>query len=112
MTRKDRNSPPPLAVALRYDGSSAPVVTAKGQGFVAEEILRLAREHEIPIRDEPDLVRVLSKIRLGDEIPRSLYVAVAQVIAFAYALKGKSPQAESTHKTAGDRGELRLNAPD
>lgn len=112
MSTKKGTPPPPLAVALRYDGSRAPVVTAKGEGFVAEEILRLAHEHEIPIRDEPDLVRVLSKVRLGDEIPRSLYVAVAQVIAFAYALKGKTPETASNSEHAGSHSEPRLNAPD
>jgi len=112
MSSKDSGRNPPLAVALRYDGTRAPVVTAKGEGFVAEEILRLAREHDIPIRDEPDLVRVLSKVRLGEEIPRSLYVAVAQVIAFAYALKGKAPAAASEPNAAGDPGQRRLNATD
>lgn len=109
MSTKSDNRGRPLAVALRYDGTSAPVVTAKGEGFVAEEILRLAQEHDIPVRDEPDLVRLLAQVRLGEEIPRSLYVAVAQVIAFAYMLKGKAPPAQDAGEAA-DRP--RLSAPE
>jgi flagellar biosynthesis protein len=78
-----------IAVALRYDGSGAPRVTAKGRGPVAEEILKRAREHDVPISDNPDLVQLLAQVQLGDEIPEALYVACAQVIAFAFHLRGK-----------------------
>jgi len=77
-------------VALRYDGDSAPRVTAKGKGFIAEEILAIAREHDIPLYEDPELVSLLSQLELGDEIPRSLYMAVAEVIAFAYSISGKT----------------------
>ncbi len=78
-----------IAVALHYDETSAPRVTAKGKGQIAEEILRLAEEHAIPIKEEPELVELLATIELGDQIPEALYVAVAEVIAFAYTLKDK-----------------------
>lgn len=81
----------PLAVALRYDGAGAPRVTAKGRAEVAERIVALAREHGVPLRDDPELAAVLSRIPLGDEIPEALYRAVAEVIAFAYLLSGKWP---------------------
>ena len=81
----------PLAVALRYDGAGAPRVTAKGRAEVAERIVALAREHGVPLRDEPELAAVLSRIPLGDEIPEALYRAVAEVIAFAYLLSGRWP---------------------
>ncbi len=77
-------------VALHYDGDSAPRVTAKGQADIAEKILALAKQHDIPIREEPELINVLASIKLGEEIPRELYVAVAEIIAFAYMLKGKT----------------------
>jgi len=80
---------PATAIALRYDGSGAPRVTAKGRGEVAERILALAREHGIPLREDADLARLLARIELGDEVPRELYRAVAEVIAFAYRLAGK-----------------------
>ena len=83
---------PTLAVALQYDGESAPKVTAKGAGDVAEQILAIAREHDVPLQDNPELVKLLSKIELGDQIPEALYLAVAEVIAFAYMLKGKVPK--------------------
>ena len=77
------------AVALRYDGHGAPRITAKGRGLTAERILALAAEHGIPLREDPDLVVLLSQMDLGGEIPATLYLAVAEVIAFAYKLSGK-----------------------
>ncbi len=80
-----------IAVALRYDGTSAPKVTAKGKGYVADEIIRLAKQHDIPLQDKPELVQILSKVDIGEEIPEALYRAVAEVIAFAYMIKGTRP---------------------
>jgi len=76
-------------VALVYDGENAPTVTAKGSGHVAEEILKIANENNIPLHEDAELVQLLSQLSLGDEIPRALYVTVAQVIAFAYIISGK-----------------------
>ncbi|PIE61246.1 MAG: flagellar biosynthesis protein FlhB [Desulfobacterales bacterium] len=75
------------AVALRYDTlkDDAPKVTAKGKGRVAESIIELAKEHGIPIKDDPDLVEVLSAIDIDQEIPSELYVAVAELLAFVYS---------------------------
>lgn len=84
-------NPPDIAVALTYDGTKAPRVTAKGRGQTAEKIIDLAKEHNIPLHTDVMLVNVLSKISLGDEIPRELYLAIAEVIAFAYLLSGKRP---------------------
>ena len=78
------------AVALQYDGLGAPRVTAKGRGDVAEEIVRIAREHDIPIQESRALTELLSTIDLGDEIPPELYLAVAEVLSFAYSLSGKT----------------------
>jgi len=83
---------PKTAVALAYDGIAAPILSAKGAGDIAEEIIALAKEHDIPIRAEPDLVNLLAKLKLGEEIPKELYIAVAEIIAFAYMLKGKLPK--------------------
>ncbi len=82
-------NPPDVAVALKYDGTSAPRVVAKGRRETAGRIIALAEEHDVPLHHDPDLVRVLSHVPLGDEIPRELYLAVAEVIAFAYWLSGK-----------------------
>lgn len=82
-------APKPQAVALHYDGRGAPRITAKGQGLIAEQILALAREHGVPIKEDLQLVGVLAQIDLGEQIPPALYVAVAQVLAFAYMLSGR-----------------------
>lgn len=82
---------PKKAVALSYDGITAPILSAKGAGELAEEIIALAKEHDVPIREEPDLVNLLARLKLDEEIPRELYVAVAETIAFAYMIKGKVP---------------------
>ena len=81
----------PVAVALRYDGTGAPRVTAKGHAEVAERIVALAREHGVTLHEEAALAAVLARIPLGDEIPEALYRAVAEVIAFAYLLSGRWP---------------------
>jgi flagellar biosynthesis protein len=79
----------PLAVALHYSGKGAPRVVAKGGGHVAERIIEKAREHNVPLEEDPALASVLAKVDLGREIPRELYVAVANVLAFAWMLAGK-----------------------
>jgi len=79
-----------VAVALKYDGSSAPKVTASGKGLTAEKILEIAEEHNIPLQSNPELAEILAQVPLGDEIPQELYAAVAEVIAFAYYLSDKS----------------------
>lgn len=88
---KDVINPPDIAIALNYDGKRAPKVTAKGQGLIAGQIIERAQEHNIPLHSDAAMVKVLSRLSLGDEIPRELYVAVAEVIAFIYLLSGKQP---------------------
>jgi len=79
------------AVALQYDGENAPIVTASGEGDIAEEIVRIAREHGIPLREDMMLAALLSELELGEEIPPLLYRVVAEVIAYAYLISGKVP---------------------
>lgn len=83
------------AVALRYkpDQDQAPKVTAKGAGVVAEKIIELARKHGIPVKDDPDLVEVLSQLDLEAEIPPGVYVVVAELLAFAYSMNRKNKPA-------------------
>lgn len=85
------------AVALYYDGKNAPHISAKGTGAVAEQIMEIAREHGVPLCDNPSLVDLLVTLELGDEIPENLYIAVAYIIAFAYQLEGKTPENEQPH---------------
>ena len=85
------NDAPTKAVALTYDGTCAPIVSASGESALAEEILRIAREHEVPIYENADLVDILARLEVGSEIPELLYRAIAEIIAFVYMLKGKTP---------------------
>lgn len=74
------------AVAMSYDKNSenSPKITAKGSGFVAENILEKAREHDIPIQQDASLVELLGKLNINENIPEDLYQAVAEVFAFIY----------------------------
>ena len=85
----------PRAIALRYErgaGSpaSAPEVVAKGRGEVATRILDLAHEHGVPVREDADLVELLSHCQMGDEIPVDVYGAVAQLLTWLYRLDVES----------------------
>ncbi len=82
----------PIAVALEYNGETAPVVSAHGLGEVAQRIIRIAQEHGVPLQQDDELVEILAQLNLGEEIPEPLYVVVAEVIAFAYILTGKFPK--------------------
>jgi flagellar biosynthesis protein FlhB len=85
-------NPTHFAVALEWDEikMDAPVVTAKGADLLAKRIRDIAREHGVPIMENPPLARTLyDKVELDQPIPPNLYAAVAQVIAFVYKLKRK-----------------------
>lgn len=75
------------AVALFYDGEQAPVVTAKGDGLTADEIIAMALEHEVPLCENAPLAELLCQLELGEAIPENLYIAIAHIIAFAYSLQ-------------------------
>jgi len=79
------------AVSLRYDNrvNKSPVVTAKGRGLLADKIISLAKENNVPIKEDPDLVHLLSKVDLNREIPASLYQVVAELLSFVYKLNGE-----------------------
>ena len=82
----------PKAIALQYDKINAPKLTAKGNAELADEIIRLAEQHGIPLYENSELVNILSKLDLGEEIPEVLYRVIAEIIAFAYHLQGKKPR--------------------
>ncbi|MEX5342763.1 EscU/YscU/HrcU family type III secretion system export apparatus switch protein [Pseudomonas sp. I2] len=82
---------PRQAIALSYDGQEAPTLSAKGEDELAEAILAIAREHEVPIYENAELVRLLARLELGEHIPEALYLTIAEIIAFAWQLRGKVP---------------------
>ncbi len=81
-----------MAVALKYDGERAPEVTASGQGVLAGEIIRLARDYGVPLYENPELVQILARLDLGEEIPDTLYRIIAEILAFAFHLQGRVPE--------------------
>jgi flagellar biosynthesis protein len=88
-----RNAPDrQAAAALHYDplGDAPPEVVATGRGMAAEEIVRLAREFDIPIHQDAFLVEALARLDLGSVIPRELYAVVAEVLAFVYAVDAEA----------------------
>lgn len=84
-----QEKPPPQtvkAVALQYDKdkAAAPKLTAKGKGQLAERIIELAREHDIPIQSDADLLAILDRVEVGAEIPLEVYAVVAEIFAYIY----------------------------
>ncbi|HEB49838.1 MAG TPA: flagellar biosynthesis protein FlhB [Desulfobulbus sp.] len=79
------------AIALTYDEKrgSAPQVVASGTGLIAEKIIETAREAGVFIREDPDLVELLAKVPVGEEIPAELYQTIAEILAFVYSVNEK-----------------------
>ncbi|MGB9498913.1 MAG: flagellar biosynthesis protein FlhB [Dissulfuribacterales bacterium] len=85
-------NPTHLAVALLYDKekSEAPVMVAKGAGVIAENIKKVARQHQVPVVENKPLARLMFKlVKVNETIPADLYQSVAEVLAYVYRLKGK-----------------------
>jgi len=83
-------NPTHYAVALRYDARtmSAPVVVAKGEGFIAARIKEIAKEHNVAIVENKPLAQALYRtVEIGEVIPAKLFQAVAEVLAFVYRLR-------------------------
>ncbi|MED1441728.1 EscU/YscU/HrcU family type III secretion system export apparatus switch protein [Aeribacillus composti] len=76
------------AVALSYNDEkdAAPKVSAKGKGYVAEKIIEKARENNVPIQEDPSLIKLLSEVEINEQIPEELYEVVAELLSFIYRL--------------------------
>lgn len=85
------------AVALKYDKKSnpAPYIVAKGQGNVAQNIIDLAKKHNVALYKDPELVNTLACLDIGTEIPPELYKAVAKILFFIYDLDLKLEEERS-----------------
>lgn len=79
------------AVALEYGLNQAPRVVARGEDEIAREILRRAQERGIWIAQDAQLVALLSRVELEQEIPPELYTAVAVILSWVYWLRGMKP---------------------
>jgi flagellar biosynthetic protein FlhB len=83
-------NPTHVAVALKYDAAKmqAPVALAKGADYLCQKIKEIARKHNIPIVEKPELARTLYEtVEVGEAIPETLYVAVAEILATIYRLR-------------------------
>ncbi len=88
MSRKSR---PEQAVALHYDHrpGASPKVAATGSGEMARRIVAAAEAAGVDIVQDPDLLEVLGRVPVGEEIPPELFQAVAEILAFIYRLNGR-----------------------
>jgi flagellar biosynthesis protein len=80
---------PAVTAALRYTGSGAPEVIAAGRGELADRILARAHEAGVPVHRDPELADSLARLALGAEVPEELWLAVAEVLAWAYSLRSQ-----------------------
>jgi len=87
------------AVALEYVPSKyqAPKIIAKGINQLAERIIQVAKEHNVPIHEDANLVEVLTKLELNTQIPPDLYQAVAEILVFIYKLNQNWPKKDGTN---------------
>lgn len=85
-------NPTHISIVIKYDGETmvAPSVVGKGKEHLALKIREIANEHNIPIVENVPLARALFKtVKVGHGVPRSLYKAVAEILAFVYKIKKK-----------------------
>lgn len=81
-----------LAVALKYERgqNEAPFVAAKGKGYIAQQIIELAKANNVEIRRDTDLVTLLEKLDINTPIPLEAYAAVAEILAYVYKANDKA----------------------
>ncbi len=87
-------------VAVKYDldKDKAPKIVAGGKGILAQEILRIAEENNVPLYEDPSLADLLSKLEIDAEIPPEMYILVAEVLAFVYQLDKMSKKRQEIQK--------------
>ena len=88
------------AIAIRYDTEkdSVPLVLASGRGRIANEIMRIAKENDIPLVENPRMAELLSKLEIDSFIPPELYVLVAKILYFVYQLDKMAEKRERFFK--------------
>ncbi|MEK9726745.1 MAG: flagellar biosynthesis protein FlhB [Candidatus Margulisiibacteriota bacterium] len=90
-------NPTHIAVAIKYDPEkkdAIPLVVAKGQRLIAEQIKQIADEHDIPIIENPPVARMLFKlVEIGHYVPKESFKVVAEILAFVFHLKNKKTKA-------------------
>ena len=95
MEDEKKNIANKTAVALSYDaGDQAPKILATGKGYVAEKIIEAAREENVPVHKDEKLAGTLSKLEIGDYIPKELYGVVAEILVFVDRVEGVKKHAK------------------
>ncbi len=87
MKKKEQNILKAAAISYDINKDEAPKIIASGQGTIAEKIIEAAREHDIAIEENQDIIDVLVQLNIGEEIPAELYQAVAEILSFIYHLE-------------------------
>lgn len=92
-TQKTGKPPKQKAVALRYESTKedAPRVVATGEGFIADQIVRIALDNGITVHKDSDLVEILSKLDIDALIPVEAFAAVAEILSYIYRTQGREP---------------------
>jgi flagellar biosynthesis protein len=92
-TSTPSNAKPAIAVALRHEPGSdaAPQVLASGRGFVAEQILAMAFEKGVKVREDAELAELLEAVEVGAEIPYAAFAAVAEILSYIYRAGQRAP---------------------
>ncbi len=96
----------PLAVALDYapGDNAAPKVVAKGQGWLAEQIIAIAEANGIEVREDADLAQLLATVEVDSEIPLEAFTAVAEILSYVYRLNDTWPEGIAPANAATDKG--------
>lgn len=108
MVRDDKNAPPisddEVAVALSYQPSvgHAPTVVAKGQGWVARQIVELAEANGIEVRKDADLALILAQVDIDSEIPLEAFSVVAEILSYIYEKNKQWPENIKPNPKASD----------
>ena len=89
MEQENKTTQHKTAVALAYEeGDKAPKILATGKGYVAEKIIEVAKEENVPVHKDEKLAGTLSKLEIGDYIPKELYGVVAEIRVFVDRVEG------------------------
>lgn len=93
------------AAALKYEGKDkAPVVVAAGSGYIAQKIVEVAQNNNVPVYQDNSLATLLAQLQVGSEIPQELYQAIVEI--YVYFLKYANPQKDTEKEKESQQGML------
>lgn len=96
----EKHRKPKTAVALEYNpNDEAPKIIASGKGVLAERIIEKAKEADVPVHKDDRLAHSLSKLEIGDYIPKELYQVVAEVLLFVDRMDRIKAKEDEYHRS-------------